>query len=291
MLGMKNILRCILALALLMAGCTANPTGVPLPTAGTAETTAIIALPPITTASPVARPTSTPTPKTTPTPLGISASQVRGTRISFWYPASGDLEDETSAQIAEFNRTNIWGITVEGRSFLTTTQLEDQVNTQPGSLPNLVSVPLEMLLTWQAQSQIVFPLDEMIHDPEWGLSSQEIADFTNVFWNEEPEGQRWGIPAERNAQVLFYNVSWAQALGFQHPPATTDEFKAQACAAMKANVADDNLDNNGTGGWILSTDPLVLESWRLAFGGDPLPTQEGQPYVLTPRRVSARTAF
>ena len=147
-----------------------------------------------------------------------------------------------------------------------------------------------MLLTWQAQSQIVFPLDELIHDPEWGLTSQETADIFNVFWNEESDGQRWGIPAERNAQVLFYNVSWAQALGFQHPPANTAEFKAQACAAMKANVADDNPDNNGTGGWILSTDPLALESWRLAFGGDPLPTQEGQPYNFnTPAAVSAYT--
>ena len=294
MWGMKNVLGCILAIALLAAGCTANPTGGPLPTAGMPEATATIALPPITTASPVVRPTPTstpkPTPETSPTPLGVSASQVRGTRISFWYPASGDVEGEYSAQIAEFNRTNIWGITVEGRSFLTTTQLEDQVTAQTGSLPNLVSVPLEMLLTWQAQSQIVFPLDELIHDPEWGLTSQETADIFNVFWNEESDGQRWGIPAERNAQVLFYNVSWAQALGFQHPPANTEEFKAQACAAMKANVADDNPDNNGTGGWILSTDPLALESWRLAFGGDPLPTQEGQPYIFnTPAAVSAYT--
>ena len=167
---------------------------------------------------------------------GVSASQIRGARISFWYPASGELEDEYSAQIAEFNRTNIWGITVEGRAFLSTTQLEDQVNSQTGEPAQPGFGPLEMLLTWQAQSQIVFPLDELIHDPEWGLSSQEIADIFGYFWNEESDGQRWGIPAERNAQVLFYNVSWAQALGFQHPPATEDEFKTQACAAMKANV-------------------------------------------------------
>ena len=40
MWGMKNVLGCILAIALLAAGCTANPTGVPLPTAGTPEATA-----------------------------------------------------------------------------------------------------------------------------------------------------------------------------------------------------------------------------------------------------------
>ena len=287
MLGMKTFLGWILVVVLLAAGCTASPTGTPLPTKDTplptAGSTATIALPPMRTASPAIRPT----PKTTPT-QGISASQIRGARISFWYPASGDLEDEYSAQIAEFNRTNIWGITVEGRAFLSTIQLEEQVTSQTGSLPNLVSVPLEMLLTWQAQSQIVLALDEFIHDPEWGLTSQETGDILDVFWNEESDGQRWGFPAERNAQVLFYNVSWAQALGFQHPPATPDEFKTQACAAMKANVSDDNLENNGTGGWLLSEDPLVLESWRMVFGGDPLPVQEGKPYIFnTPASVSA----
>ena len=276
---MKSILGWFLAVVLLAAGCTANPTVSPLPAEETPHPTpgptSTIALPPLKTASPAVKPT----PLTTPT-LETSASQMRGTRISFWYPASGDLEDEYSTQIAEFNRTNIWGITVEGRPFLSTIQLEEEVTIQTGSLPNLVSVPLEMLLTWQEKSQIVLPLDEFIHDPEWGLTNEETGDIFEAFWNEESDGQRWGIPAERNAQVLFYNVSWAQALGFQHPPTTPDEFKAQACAAMKANVADDNLENNGTGGWILSYEPLVMESWRMIFGGEPLPVQEGEPYVF-----------
>jgi multiple sugar transport system substrate-binding protein len=286
---MKSVLWRILVIILLAAGCAVNPTAGPLPTASTPEptpaATATIALPPMKTVSPVVKPTQKPA-----STQETNASQIRGTRISFWFPASGDLENEYSAEIAEFNQTNIWGITVEGRPFLTTTQLEAQVNAQPQSLPNVVSVPLEMLLTWQAQSQVVYPLDELIHDPEWGLTSQETADILPVFWNEEKDDQRWGIPAERNTQVLFYNVSWAQALGFQRPPATPDEFKTQACAAMKANVADENPENDGTGGWILSNDPLVLESWRMAFGGEPLPVQEGQPYIFNnPASVSAFT--
>ncbi len=59
---------------------------------------------------------------------------------------------------------------------------------------------------------------------------------------------------------------------------------------MKANVADGAPENDGTGGWILSTDPLVLESWRLAFGGEALPTQESQTYIFdTPASVAAFT--
>ena len=289
MWGMKAFPGCFLAFILLLAGCASNPTSAPLPpgetAAPTARATATIALPPLTTATGVVKPT----PESMPI-QEISPDEMRGLQIDFWYPASSEVQETYSAQIAEFNQTNIWGITVEGRSFLTTVQLEEEVTSQPENLPNVVSAPQEMLLTWQADSQIVLPLDTLISDPEWGLTSQETADIFNVFWNEESNGQRWGIPAERNAQFLFYNVSWAQALGFQHPPATAEEFKAQACAAMKANVADDDLENNGTGGWILSTDPLVLESWRMAFGGEALPVQDGKAYTFdTQASVDAYT--
>ncbi len=287
MWGMKSALGWLLVIGILAAGCAAEPTGAPQPSSNppepTSQATATLALPPLKTASPPIRST----PQANPT-QELNASQLRGTRIDFWYPASDDLEDEYAAQIAEFNQTNIWGIDVAGRSFLTTTLLEEQVLSAAGALPELVSAPLEMLLTWQAQSQIVYPLDSLIHDPAWGLTSQEINDFPGVFWNEETDGQRLGIPAERNVQLIFYNVSWAQTLGFQRLPTNPEEFEVQACAAMKANVADGDPENNGTGGWILSTDPLVLESWRMAFGGDPLPGKEGQPYIFdTDSSVSA----
>lgn len=291
MWGMKSTLGWLLVIGILAAGCAADPTGAPLPSASptepTLQATATLVLPPLKTASPPVRST----PQATPT-QGLNASQLRETRIDFWYPASDGLEDEYAAQIAEFNRTNIWGITVEGRPFLTTIQIEEQVLASgKDGLPNLVSVPQEMLLTWQTQSQIVYPLDSLIHDPEWGLTSQEIDDFLGVFWNEETDGQRLGIPAERNVQLIFYNVSWAQKLGFQRLPTTPEEFEAQACAAMKANVADDDPANDGTGGWILSTDPLVLESWRLVFGGEPLPDKEGQPYIFNTQSSMSAYSF
>ena len=97
--------------------------------------------------------------------------------------------------------------------------------------------------------------------------------------------------APRLAGVLLYNRGWAQELGFNRAPTTPGEFKEQACAAAQALLADDEFDNNGTGGYLVDGDPLVVSSWILAFGGslsgsdspdsyfDPEPVEEAFSYL------------
>jgi ABC-type glycerol-3-phosphate transport system substrate-binding protein len=130
-----------------------------------------------------------------------------------------------------------------------------------------------------------------LQDREWGLTAQEPGDFWPVFWQEgQVDGRRWAIPAGRNAQVLFYNQTWAEQLGFHQAPLTPADFRTQACAAAKANLADAETENDGTGGWIISDDPLALESWRLAHGAAALPVKEGQAYQFnTPPTLQAFT--
>jgi ABC-type glycerol-3-phosphate transport system substrate-binding protein len=224
----------------------------------------------------------------------VKADELRGARVKFWFAATGELEKEMLAQIAEFNRSNLWGITVEGRSFLTSNTLEDQITpllSKPDDLPQAVAAPLEMLLSWQARAEVVVPLDGYIQDPEWSLATQDINDFWPAFWQaEQVDGKRWAVPAGRNPQVLFYNRTWAGALGFSQPPATPAEFRTQACAALKANLADEDPENDGMGGWIISNDPLALESWRRAFGGEALPDVSGRAYTFnTPATLKTFT--
>lgn len=280
-----------LILAVTLSGCAAGQVSTPLPGSpepapvftATAESLLTLAV-----ATPFPRPTASRVPT-----VGVSAADLRGTKISFWFPASGELEKEYLAQAAEFNRSNVWGIFVEGRSFPGSTQLEEQVlaSQKSGGLPQAAAAPLEMLLSWNGQGKLVAPLDRYVQDPEWGLTAQDIADFWPTLWQaDQTGGTRWGIPDGRDLQVLFYNQTWAEALGFSKPPASPAEFRAQACAAMKANVADDNPENDGTGGWIVSNDALVLESWRRAFGGEALPVAEGLAYTFnTPQSVKAFT--
>lgn len=271
-----KFLKVLLILVIGLAGCQTAPDGIPLPVESAVPTQPVLSVVASTPTAAAPRPAPV-------TGLDAKAEELRGTRVQFWYAASADLHKEYESQIAEFNRTNVWGITVQGRSFPAFTNLEDQLIVTPrgGELPQAVAAPMEMLLTWQAQSKLLVALDSYTHDPEWGLAAHELSDFGPVFWqSQQVGGQTWGIPAGQNVQVLFYNQSWAEELGFRQAPATPADFRTQACAAVKANLKDSDPENDGTGGWIMATDPLALESWRRALGGESLPVEAGVAYTF-----------
>jgi len=94
----------------------------------------------------------------------------------------------------------------------------------------------------------------------------------------QADGTQVGIPVNQSAQVLFYNFTWAEELGFDGPPATSAEFKEQACAAAAANAADDNPDNDDAGYVIFNGASNVLP-WIWAFGGTGL-NDDGSNYKL-----------
>jgi ABC-type glycerol-3-phosphate transport system substrate-binding protein len=65
-------------------------------------------------------------------------------------------------------------------------------------------------------------------DPLYGLSPADLADFPAVIWNQDDvDGKRFGVPAQRTARFLLYNQSWARELGFDSPPATSAEFDSR----------------------------------------------------------------
>jgi multiple sugar transport system substrate-binding protein/sn-glycerol 3-phosphate transport system substrate-binding protein len=73
-------------------------------------------------------------------------------------------------------------------------------------------------------------------------------------------------------EVLYYNQTWLEELGFDGPPATPEAFKEMACAAAEAN-------GDGTGGYILRDDASAMAAWTYAFGGNIL-SEDGLSYVL-----------
>jgi ABC-type glycerol-3-phosphate transport system substrate-binding protein len=93
------------------------------------------------------------------------------------------------------------------------------------------------------------------------------------------DGTQIGMPIHASENVLFYNHTWARELGFDNPPSTSAEFKEQACAAAAANNADDNADNDGTGGFVLYPDASQIANWVFAFSGS-LVNDAGDGYTL-----------
>jgi multiple sugar transport system substrate-binding protein/sn-glycerol 3-phosphate transport system substrate-binding protein len=195
-----------------------------------------------------------------------------GQTVSFWHVwGTGTTGEGLTAIVDEFNTTNEWGITVEAVDQGRYRDLEDAMNAaiQSGDVPNIVVGYTNALDTWYSVD-VMADMNDFITDEYWGLSEAEVADFYEGTWNNglNAVGARVGFPHGQSSNVLFYNHTWAQELGFPNPPTTKAEFTEQACAAAAANAADDDPDNDGMGGLVLYTGASNVASWVFAFGGD-----------------------
>jgi multiple sugar transport system substrate-binding protein len=202
--------------------------------------------------------------------INVSASSLNGTRIQVWYALSGESEQAFISLMARFNSVNEWGITVDATSrgdYQTLGEAVD-ISLADASFPDLVLALPEQAITWNASGAVV-GLDPYINDSKWGLTDNGgTADFPAVFWQQdEIAGRRLGIPAERSARYLFYNVTWAHELGFDNSPVTSADFRAQVCAANASFRTDADLTNDGYGGWLVDANWQTIYPWLLAFGG------------------------
>ena len=86
----------------------------------------------------------------------------------------------------------------------------------------------EQVLAWDQES-LIAPLNPYFSNPEFGFTQADLNDFPAGLWRQdEVNGHRLGVPAQRSTRLLFYNLSWARELGFETAPQTADEFREQA---------------------------------------------------------------
>ena len=228
---------------------------------------------------------STDTPAPAESSLEVEKEALRGVQVEVWHPWFGAEASLFQSQVAQFNTENEWGIIVNGQSqgnyselFLQTTAAVEDL-----SYPQIVIGFPEYALEWQEH---IVDLTPYVSDPVYGLSTADVSDFPEVIWTQdEVDGKRFGVPAQRTARFLLYNESWARELGFEAPPDTPAEFEEQACVAHEAVGADENPDNDSLGGWLIDTQAMTPLSWMIAFGGG---VQEEEGYrFLTPGNIAA----
>ncbi|GAP15491.1 ABC-type sugar transport system, periplasmic component [Longilinea arvoryzae] len=251
----------IVSLFLLISLSACQVIGLDAPSAATAT--------PVSTRTPKPLPTAT---ATLPPDLRVSNSDLKGLQIRFLHPWIGDTAETIDLLVDTFNRSNEWGFKVKAQSAGGTGALYQQMESMDvGDLPNLVAAPNEYLLSWhQSNPEMLADLTSYVQHSEWGLTGEQISDFLPAFWQQDVSGDvRLGVPLLRDANLLFYNLTWAAELGYHQPPTTPDEFRAQACAAAVANRSDRTISNDGTGGWIVETGSGTLWSWLRSFGATP----------------------
>ncbi len=282
-----RFLHLILLAAILPGACTPVST-VPAPQPAV---TATVATAP--TVLPTLAPLGTPTVTVLPH-LQVAPAQLKGVKIHFWHSLNGTVADALTAEVKNFNRKNEWGIQVEVSNWGSTGGLHEGIQTlqSDADLPQVVLASSEQLRDWQNTNNWMINLDDYIQDARWGLSAEDLNDFNPAFWTQDVfAGRRLGLPAVRSAHMLFYNLSWAQDLGFVTPPATPQEFARQACAAADAVNQDEDKANNGTGGWIVSTDPVAILSWMEAFGAGPYDGGDEEGFAFNTSETQAAFGY
>ncbi len=261
---LNRLLSVGLILGALLSACTPAPEPAGAPTAaptGAAESTPAAATAAPTPILPTLTPTSQPH-------LQVNPENLRGLEVTFWHPWTGAAAEQIDQITTAFNESNIWGIQARALDQGGPDMLAEKMQAAlgDGDAPNLIAAEAVQIQSWQQQSGTLIDLSDYANDMRWGLTPQEVEDFTHNLWSgSQKEGLRYGYPAARMPQVLFYNQSWAQELGFEQAPSTPEEFEGQACAAASANASDDNRENDGTGGWIVSYKAPVMLSWMQSF--------------------------
>jgi multiple sugar transport system substrate-binding protein len=226
--------------------------------------------------TPTLLPAITPTPnEKTPSSLGATATQLRGVQVNLWHPWTGAKGAALHSILEEFNRTNLWGITVQASPYEGFGRLDEAMesalltNTQPDVIVDYGYQARH----WDGVDALV-DLTPYVNDPVWGMTSDEQADFYPSFWTEDlvtttnsGQTRRLGIPFYRSAYVLYYNQSFAHELGYPKPPITAEDFRVRACAAAQFISKQGDKSNLGKGGWLITPQPGELVGWIYAFGG------------------------
>ncbi len=199
----------------------------------------------------------------------IHPSDLEGITLQFWHVWFGEQGDLLQSLIDEFNLKNDFGIQVVSHYKGNYNELYKDIDEAIISkeLPDISIGYIYQILTWQSLGNVVVDLTPYYNDSKWGLTQEERFDFYPIFWVQDlVNGVHLGFPAQRFTQVMVYNRTWARELGFGTPPYTPTEFKIQVCAAAQANLSDNDLQNDGTGGWAINTSPAAILSWFYAFG-------------------------
>ena len=236
----------------------------------------------VTTAAPTAEASLSPTeastsvPTETPSRIPLDASDIQDKSITFWHVWDGARGDLLEALVEQFNAENEYGIEVTASR---KANIFEEVGNalQQSTAPNAVVGFNYHVLNWMSKTQLP-DLTPYIDDLNWGL---ETNDFFPAFSAQtQHSGGQFGLPFYRTAEVLFYNETWAKALGFSTPPSTPEDLRVQACAANTALRNTSGGDYTPQGGLALNFEPTALVAWMSAFEGSFNGRIEGEAFAF-----------
>ena len=185
-----------------------------------------------------------------------------GQTVTYWNQHSGSRGEGLQRMVDRFNATNQWGITVESEYAGGYSDIYNKMITAiaGGSVPSLTVAYQNEAAAYAAAGALV-DLRPYVESPTWGID--DPSDFFQGFFmqdvNAQFGGERLGFPPNRSIEIMYYNQTWLEELGYDGPPATWDEF-AEMCEAATDDAA-------GTYGYAISTDASRFFAMVISRGG------------------------
>ncbi|MCY4106806.1 MAG: extracellular solute-binding protein [Chloroflexi bacterium] len=216
----------------------------------------------------------------------LSGVDPSGVTITYWHQYSGGPTQEIMGQLVEeFNATNEWGITVEANFQGNYGEIEQAMSGAilNRELPNLVAAYANAAANWNNEG-VVVNINQYYDDATWGFSEDDAASLNQGILNVGiAAGTRVVWPNQISAQLLFFNLTMAEELGFAGAPSTLAEFREIACAAA-AHTGPNGEDIQG---FPFAGGSSEMESFIIAHGGDIYDHETGLYTFNTPEVVAA----
>ena len=254
---------CLAALTAVLSSCNIPE---PLPSATpTPDHTA--------TPIPTKTPTATPVPTETPIPawLDVAPDDLEGTTLTLRYSLDGKARDKLKELAEQFSAENGQGITVRAVPAYSADELSSEIYGEDRAKSGLVIADSAWLQAMNRNGDLLARLDDFMQDPEIGLEDEAVTPLMpGALAMENRDDSYYALPLWTEPGFLFYNKTWAIELGFPESPEDLASFAEQACAAGKASYNEEDNARHGTGGWIVSSDPVSVMSWLLTFSREPL---------------------
>lgn len=216
-----------------------------------------------------------------------------GQTITFWHQHSGIRQDMLVEIVDQFNATNPYGITVVQENQGGYGDIFNKMLVLLGTAdtPNLVVAYQNQAATYQVVDGLI-DMWPLVRSEKWGYGEAELADFFQGFLQSDVNptfgNQLLGFPPNRSMEVMYFNLTWLQELGFDGPPTTPEQFAEMACMATEQPFSGRSVEGRSLG-YQLSIDASRFASWTFAFGGDVFDYEAGRFTYDSDAAVAAMT--
>lgn len=152
-------------------------------------------------------------------------------------------------------------------------------NVQTGTTPNVCITYPDHIATYITGENVVFPLDEIISDPKYGLGGSEVrfdsptkSEIIPEYFEEGYVGATlYAMPFMRSTEALYINKTYVEALGYEIPDVLTWDFVFEVSEAALTKDSNGNYKINGQSVMIpfiyKSTDNMMIQMLRQRGAG------------------------